>query len=410
METKDFNRIEDALQDLKAGKAIILMDSEDRENEGDVVIAAEFADAAAINFMAVQARGLVCIAMTPERLARLQIPLMQRSRSSQSPLQSPFTVSVDAAKGITTGISAADRARTVSVLIDPETTPADVVYPGHLFPLRAHPQGLAARQGHTEASIKLMKLAGLYPAAVICEIMNPDGSMARLPQLKRFADKHRLKMVSIRQLMRYESSEILPFNFRISQRASVTTIFGRGEMQAYTDESGSEHLLIKYGNPGVHPLVRIHSECLTGDVFGSLRCDCGGQLKTAQEMIAAEGGGYIVYLRQEGRGIGLSNKMDAYALQENGMDTVEANLHLGFAPDERSFAVAAQILKMNNVRSLRLLTNNPQKIRDLEENGIRVVEHIPLQIAPQTENRVYMHTKKVKLGHLLEDDVFEYQS
>lgn len=405
MEEHQFYTIEEVIADLKKGKPIILVDNKDRENEGDVVIAAEFADAAAINFMATHARGLICIAMTPERLDALGLPLMVSNGKNQSQFQSPFTISVDAAKGITTGISAADRAQTIRTLIAKKSTGRDLVAPGHLFPLRAHPSGLTARQGHTEASVDLMQRAGLHPAAVICEIMDTDGSMARLPRLQSFASEHNLKIASIDQLMEYRRPEIIRQEFSVSETAQLPTPVGNSQISAYMDDAGQEHLLLRYGNPGPVPLVRIHSECLTGDVFGSRRCDCGEQLKEAQKLIAMRGGGIIIYLRQEGRGIGLYNKINAYALQEQGLDTIEANLHLGFAADERSFKIAATILKDHGIRMVRLMTNNPQKIRDLEDNGIRVVQRIPLQIKAREENRHYIQTKALKMNHLISEEL-----
>ncbi len=407
MEREYFNSVEEGLKDLKSGKPVVLMDSTGRENEGDVIVAAEFADAKAINFMATHARGLICIAMTPERLEQLHITLMKKHQPNQSEFQSPFTVSVDAAQGITTGISAADRAQTVKVLISGETRARDLVSPGHLFPLKAHPQGLVARQGHTEASVQLMKQAGLYPAAVICEVMNADGTMARLADLKLFAAKHGLKLISIEQLKEYRPFPKTDRNYCTSGTAVVPTPFGIGRMKAFADHNGREHLVIRYGTPGDNPLVRIHSECLTGDVFGSLRCDCGEQLKAAQARIAAEGAGIIIYLRQEGRGIGLCNKLNAYALQEKGFDTVEANVHLGFASDERDYRIAAEILREMKLYSIRLLTNNPQKIQDLEKNGVSVSERIPLQIKAREENRRYLETKRIKMNHLLSEELLQ---
>lgn len=404
----NLNTVEEAIADLQAGNAIIVVDDEDRENEGDLLVAAEFATPEMINFMAREARGLICITMRGEDLERLGIPMMVTNGENTSGYGSPFTVSVEASSGVTTGISAGDRARTVQVLTDPNSTGADIAMPGHMFPLRAHPDGVLARRGHTEAGVDLTTLAGLQPASVICEIMNEDGTMARLPQLLDYAAKHDLKIISIEDLVRYRqqietAAEPL---FTRGDTASLPTRFGNFEVTSYVDHDQREHLLIRMGDAtNTTPLVRLHSECLTGDVLGSLRCDCGEQIQTALYRIAQEGAGMVVYLRQEGRGIGLANKISAYALQDQGMDTVEANLHLGFGADERDFAIAAAILKDQGVSAVRLMSNNPRKISGLATNGIRVVQRVPHQMRARPENQTYLQIKAEKLDHQLEEEL-----
>lgn len=394
--------IQDALTDLRAGKPIIVVDDEDRENEGDLVVAAQFATPATINFMAREARGLICIAMTGQDLDRLGIPMMVPAGRNKSGFGSPFTVSVEARTGVTTGISAHDRARTVQVLIDPASTAEDIAMPGHTFPLRAHKDGVLARRGHTEASVDLTRLAGLTPAAVICEIMAEDGTMARLPALGQFAAGHKLKIISIDALVNYRLQQIAQNSVTRLGSAQLPTRYGRFEVTAYRDSQGREHLLLYLGDLDADPpLVRLHSECLTGDVLGSLRCDCGEQLQIAMHRIAQEGRGALLYLRQEGRGIGLANKIRAYALQDQGLDTVEANICLGFPPDLRSFAVAAAILRDQGINAVRLMTNNPRKVADLEANQIYVVERIPHQVKARAENQHYLQTKAQKLEHML---------
>jgi len=418
-----------AIDDLRSGRPVVVMDDHDREDEGDLVAPAQFVDAELINFMASEARGLICVAMTGEDLDRLDVPMMAPRRRTDSAYESPFTVAVEAAKGVTTGISAADRAKTVRVLSDSESTPGDLVMPGHIFPLRAHPDGLSARRGHTEASVELMNRAGLRPAAVICEIMNDDGTMARRPDLERFAERYGLSLISIEDLSasgpgvsdrdgrtepRAHPAKTSPARIdndihRI-ESARLPTQFGTFRVTAYRQTRGEEHLLLEFADTdsapklGSSPLVRIHSECLTGDALGSLRCDCGDQLAAAMSRIADHGSGAVVYLRQEGRGIGLINKIRAYALQDEGMDTVEANRCLGFEPDARDYAVAASILQDRDVRAVRLMTNNPRKVEGLQANGIAVEERIPLQIRSRPENRLYLRTKAAKLAHLLETD------
>ncbi len=400
-----FNTIKEAISDLRAGRPVIVLDDHDRENEGDLLIAAQFAEPDMINFMAREARGLICVAMTGTALDRMNVPLMVTGKNKSARFGSPFTVTVEARSGVTTGISAYDRSRTIKVLVDPTSTATDIVMPGHVFPLRAHPYGVLARRGHTEAGVDLTTLAGLVPAAVICEIMDEDGTMARRAALHRFADTHDLKIVTIDDLVQYRR--------RLNGRGAVTRVevaelpthFGLFRATAYLDGQNLEHLLLSHGEMKAEsPLVRLHSECLTGDVLRSLRCDCGEQLDTALERIAAEGEGYLIYLRQEGRGIGLINKIRAYALQDQGLDTVEANVCLGFSPDQRDYAVAAAILHDQGIRSIRLMTNNPDKISDLESNQIRVVERVPLQVEAGPENRQYLRTKADKLDHLLEGE------
>ncbi|NLV23877.1 MAG: bifunctional 3,4-dihydroxy-2-butanone-4-phosphate synthase/GTP cyclohydrolase II [Deltaproteobacteria bacterium] len=395
--------IEAALEDIRNGKMIILVDDEDRENEGDLTMAAERVTAEAINFMAREGRGLICLSLTEERADQLDLPLMVQNNSSS--FGTAFTVSIEARRGVTTGISAADRARTIQVAIADETTPFDLARPGHVFPLRAKKGGVLVRTGQTEGSVDLARLAGMKPAAVICEVMNDDGTMARMPQLREFARKHGLRIVSIADLVAYRMrTELL---VRRAAETLIPTTFG-GDFRAIAydnDVDKSQHLaLIKGEVAGEEPvLVRVHSECLTGDVFGSLRCDCGKQLQAAMAQIEAEGKGVVLYMRQEGRGIGLINKLRAYALQDQGQDTVEANVTLGFKPDLRDYGLGAQILLDLGVRRLRLMTNNPKKIVGLEGYGLEVVERVPIQTPPNGSNRRYLRTKRDKLGHLLED-------
>lgn len=412
MSQQKLNTIEEALADLQVGKPIIVVDDEDRENEGDVLVAAQFATPEVINFMAQKARGLICIAMTGPMLDRLNIPLMLPSEQNNSGFNSPFTISVEARTGVTTGISAYDRARTVQVLIDPTSTAADIAMPGHMFPLRAQPNGVLARRGHTEAGVDLTRLAGLTPAAVICEIMANDGNMARLPALRQFAHKHKLKIISIKDLVAHRLQQEVASTITSVSSAQLPTHFGEFKVTAYRDSQNREHLLLSMGevSTGNPPLVRLHSECLTGDVLGSLRCDCGEQLQTALRRIAQEGRGILLYLRQEGRGIGLVNKIRAYALQDQGLDTVEANLCLGFAPDQRNYDVAAAMLRDQGVMAVRLLTNNPQKVAGLEANQIQVVERVPHQVQARDENQFYLQTKAKKLNHRLVPEMLSHQS
>ncbi len=398
-----FDSIEDALADLAQGKAIVVVDDENRENEGDLICAAEFATPEMINFMAVEARGLICLSMTGERLDELDIPLMVTNNTD--PNQTAFTVSVDACPklGVTTGISAEDRSRTIQAILDPKSQPTDLRRPGHIFPLRSRDGGVLKRAGHTEAAVDLSRLAGLYPAGVICEIQNPDGTMSRLPQLVEYARARDLKLISIANLISYRLK-----HERFIEREAVTHLpsqFGQFDVYAYRNRlDETEHLAIVKGDPATFRdapiMVRVHSECLTGDALGSLRCDCRGQLQAALKMIEHAGCGVVVYLRQEGRGIGLVNKLKAYSLQDLGMDTVEANEHLGFPADLRDYGVGAQILSDLGVRQLRLITNNPRKIAGLKGYGLEMVDRVPLLIEANPFNSAYLTTKAEKLGHL----------
>jgi len=397
-------KIEEALADFRAGKFVIIVDGEDRENEGDLAIAAEFTTPEAVHFMAREGRGLICLPITGERLDALRIPMMVSPGDNTARFGTAFTVSVEARYGVSTGISAFDRATTIRAMIDPATRPNDIARPGHVFPLRAAEGGALARPGQTEASVDLARLAGLYPAAAICEIMSEDGTMARLPELEVFAARQGLKIISIADLIAYRY-RVESFIRRAAETA-MPTAYGDFRMVAYENILDSElHLALTIGEPNeAPPLVRLHSECLTGDALGSQRCDCGMQLAEAQRRIAAEGRGVIVYLRQEGRGIGLLNKLRAYSLQDGGMDTVEANHQLGFPADTRDYGVAAQILHDLGLSRVRLLTNNPDKIAGLERNGITVIERVPLVIPPTKANSHYLETKREKLGHLLPKD------
>ncbi len=381
---------------------IVVVDDENRENEGDLIGAAQFATSTMINFMAVHARGLICLAMTGERLDQLELPLMvNRNTDSQ---QTAFTVSIDAVQGTTTGISAEDRSRTIQAVLSPQTKPLDLRRPGHVFPLRAKEGGVLKRAGHTEAAVDLARLAGLYPAGVICEIQNDDGSMARLPELVEYAKRHDLKLISIADLISYRLE-----HERFVHReaiASLPSMFGEFKVYAYRNSlDNTEHLAIIKGNPKDFTqqeiLVRVHSECLTGDALGSMRCDCRWQLQSALKMIEYAGAGIVIYLRQEGRGIGLLNKIKAYALQDDGLDTVEANEKLGFGPDLRTYGVGAQILHDLGVKQMRLITNNPRKIAGLKGYGIEVVGRTPLLIETNDYNERYITTKATKLGHLI---------
>jgi 3,4-dihydroxy 2-butanone 4-phosphate synthase/GTP cyclohydrolase II len=392
--------IPQAIKDIKDGKFVIVVDDEDRENEGDLVIAAEKVTADSINFMAKYGRGLICMPMTGERLDALRIPMMVNNNTSL--FGTPFAIAVEAREGTTTGISAADRAKTVQVLVDPKTKPEDILMPGHMFPLRAREGGVLVRAGQTEATVDLARMAGLKPAGVLCEIMNEDGTMARMPQLEVFAKKHGLNIISVADLIAYRYR-----HERLVQRvaeAKLPTPFGEFKVIAYRSSTDpDEHLALVMGDVNTEEpvLVRVHSQCLTGDVFHSLRCDCGEQIEMAMKRIAEEGRGVVLYMRQEGRGIGIHNKIKAYALQDEGMDTVEANVELGFKPDQRDYGIGAQILADLGIRKMRLMTNNPKKMSGLESYGLTITEQLPITTQPNPHNRRYLKTKQKKLGHLL---------
>lgn len=397
-----FNSISEIIEDLKAGKMVIVVDDEDRENEGDLVMSASFVKPEDINFMAKFGRGLICVPMEEEKLRLLELDPMLKNTlqaNAEDPFKTAWMISVDAAKGVTTGISAHDRARAIEVLVNAQSRPEDLARPGHVFPLRSRRGGVLVRAGHTEASLDLMRLAGLYPAGVICEIMNDDGSMARLPQLLEFADKHALKICTIASLIEYRRKKEKLVEVIVETK--LPTKFGQFRLVVYRDKTCDQtHLALCMGSFSDEAiLVRVHSECLTGDVFGSLRCDCGRQLEKAMQIISLEKKGVILYMHQEGRGIGLVEKLRAYNLQDKGMDTVEANEALGHKADLRDYGIGAQILVDLGIKQIRLLTNNPRKIVGLEGYGLKVSERVPLEIEPNAQNYKYLKTKKEKMGH-----------
>ncbi len=395
-----FATIEEAIEDIRAGRMVVVCDDEDRENEGDLTLAAQFATPEAINFMAKEGRGLICLALTPDRCDELGLDLM--AAKNESPFETPFTVTIEARDGVTTGISAADRARTIQVAIDPRTTARDLVQPGHVFPLKAKPGGVLERTGQTEAAVDLARLAGLNPAGVICEVMNDDGTMARVPDLQRYCARHGLKMITVADLIAYRRR-----HDKLVERVVATrlpTAFGEFSVVGYRSLVDDKHhvAMVKGEVDGVADvLVRVHSECLTGDVFHSLRCDCGEQLDSALAMIEREGRGVLLYLAQEGRGIGLLNKLKAYNLQDQGLDTVDANLELGLPVDLRDYGIGAQILADLGLSSIRILTNNPKKIRGLEGYGLSVAAQIPIVHAANPHNERYLDAKRDRLGHTL---------
>ncbi len=403
-----FAAVEEAIEDVRNGRLVVVVDDPDRENEGDLVIAAQFATPEAINFMATHARGLICLCLTEERCDQLGLrPMTDRN---EAPLGTAFTVSVEARDGVTTGISAADRSHTIQVAIEPDSQPRDLVQPGHVFPLRARDGGVLRRSGQTEASVDLARLAGLIPAGVVCEIMNEDGTMARVPDLVPYCERHGLKMITVADLIEYRrrTEKLVARDVTVK----LPTEYGEFQAVAFRETlTGKHHVALVHGSvDGAEDvLVRVHSECLTGDVFHSLRCDCGEQLDAALRAIAAEDCGVLLYMAQEGRGIGLLNKLRAYELQERGLDTVEANLALGFAADEREWGIGNQILADLGLRTIRLLTNNPKKVSGLEAYGLIVTEQVPIEVPPNVENRRYLTAKRDKLGHRLHHQDLKFE-
>jgi 3,4-dihydroxy 2-butanone 4-phosphate synthase / GTP cyclohydrolase II len=398
--SRPFATIEEAIEDIRAGRMVVVCDDEDRENEGDLTLAAQFATPEAINFMAKEGRGLICLALTPDRCDELGLDLM--AAKNESPFETAFTVSIEAREGVTTGISAADRARTVQVAIDPSSAPRDLVQPGHIFPLKAKPGGVLERTGQTEAAVDLARLAGLNPSGVICEVMNDDGTMARVSDLVGYCERHGLKMITVADLIAYRRRHDKLVERVVGTR--LPTAFGEFSVVGYRSLVDDKHhvAMVKGEVDGESDvLVRVHSECLTGDVFHSLRCDCGEQLESALSMIEREGRGVLLYLAQEGRGIGLLNKLKAYNLQDQGLDTVDANLELGLPVDLRDYGIGAQILVDLGLSSIRILTNNPKKIRGLEGYGLSVTSQIPIEHAPNPENEAYLKAKRERLGHTL---------
>jgi 3,4-dihydroxy 2-butanone 4-phosphate synthase/GTP cyclohydrolase II len=400
VETTAFATIEEAIEDIRQGKFVVVVDAADRENEGDLTIAAQFATPEAVNFMATHGRGLICLCLTEERCDELGLKPM--TYNNETPYETAFTISIEAREGVTTGISAADRSRTIQVAIDPTKGPDAVVQPGHVFPLRARPGGVLQRAGQTEAAVDLARLAGLNPAGVVCEIMNEDGTMARVPDLIRYCERHELKLITVADLIEYRRR-----TEKLVERTTAVrlpTAYGEFTAVAFRELlTGKHHIALVKGDVGgaEDVLVRVHSECLTGDVFHSLRCDCGEQLEHALARIGAEERGVLLYMTQEGRGIGLLNKLKAYELQENGLDTVEANLELGFPPDLREYGIGSQILADLGLSTIRILTNNPRKITGIEAFGLRVVEQVPIEMSPNAENQRYLEAKRAKLGHRL---------